>query len=552
MKDSIFKLSIIKTSAVMVGAVLLMNSLCMAGVCSYNEKSGYEFKYSTKNYSNRNSSPNEPYRNPLNQKNDGSDNYILSPILDAASHWTVGSDYYADYNSINFVGSLGTAWSLYISNNELCLQAPDDSHSEIEVYEYDASMITSYDGEGLISKDFTSKLKADGEYWVWVSTTVDGSTSEYYDIYISKDSDGDLHFLKSPIYDYNVASRGKLWTDEKSLNDCLREQHDIMWNDPEIIAVAEELTSGCSNDYERVLKLYQHITKDFYYDYDQINSNLVYQDDILLLLRDKVAVCEGFANVFVGLCRSLGIPATVSFGMSEDFTDSTQRDGIVSNHAWAEVYIDGTWYITDCTWDNNNEFEAGKYTEAADTLNWYLIPVEVFSFTHKILNADTAHGEVRSGDCGDHATFTETRDGELIISGFGEVKLPEGVDDFFVITFEEGSSITSIGRSCFSDCDLLTKVYLPDSLETIGMEAFYTCEDLEYVYIPEGVTEIGRSAFEWCDELAFVSVPRSVTNLKKHAFDGCPRLVLSIPYELKGQDFSEYDSSPLSIIVRKR
>ena len=64
--------------------------------------------------------------------------------------------------------------------------------------------------------------------------------------------------------------------------------------------------------------------------------------------------------------------------------------------------------------------------------------------------------------------------------------------------------------------------------------------------------EIGRSAFEWCDELAYVSLPKSVTTLKRHAFDNCPRLVLSIPHDLKDTEFDEYDTLPLSVIVRDR
>ncbi|MCQ2534821.1 MAG: leucine-rich repeat protein [Clostridia bacterium] len=559
MKKKLFKTSILKTSAFAVGAVLFMNSLCLADVSVYenfefaayiSDKTGAVKESSNSKRTNRNQSPSEPYRAPVVQKGKRDDIEFIS--YDKTIHWETGSEYYADYSSIDFVAPLGTKWSLYIEGTELCLSVPDDSSSEIEVYKYESSMTSSFSGSGMISKDIASKLSENGEYWVWVTTNVDGFDLEYYDIYLTKDEEGNLHFLKSPIYDYNVNARTKLWTDEKSLNDCLQEQHDIMWNDPEIISKAEELTEGCTNDYERVLKLYQHITCDFYYDYDQINTNYVFQDDILLLLRDRVAVCEGFANLFVGLCRSIGIPATVSFGSSEDFTDTFVSDTLLSNHAWAEVYIDGTWYITDCTWDNNNEYEEGDYKHRSDTLNWYLIPVEVFSFTHKILNADTAHGEERSGDCGDRATFTESRDGELTIYGYGEVELPDGVDDFFTVTFAEDSNITTIGRSCFSDCDLLTKVYLPDSVEIIEMEAFYTCEDLEYVYIPEGVREIGRSAFEWCDELAYVSLPKSITDLKKHAFDNCPRLVLSIPHDLKDTEFNEYDTLPLSVIIRDR
>lgn len=511
-----------------------------------------EEKFGVSSIPSKNSSPRQPNRRP----------FKFSALSDAGievdsavRHWSISEQYYADYDELNFVGALGSKWNLSIKHNKLVVDIPSSAAADVYVYYYDTQDLIAEESSAgqSIEVDCLDEMNCDSEYWVDVVISIDNEESEFYDIYLTKSDKGNLVFLKSPVYDYNQQSLEKLWTDEKSLADCLEEQHDIMWNSPEVLEFTQELTSGAINDYDRVLTIYRYIIDNYYYDYDQVNAvGTIFQDDFMLLFADKVAVCEGLAHVFVGICRSIGIPATVSFGYAEDLTDLYYVEDVYSNHAWAEVFIDGQWYFCDFTWDMMNEFSNGVYSENPSTLNWFLVPIEVVSFTHKILNADTRHAVERSDSCGDNSQFTVTRDGVLTFSGTGTVKLPVGVDDFNQVVFEEGSNITSIGSECFKDCDLIKKIVLPGTLRSIGNEAFFTCEDLEYIYIPSGVTEIGKSAFNGCDELAFVFIPESVSEIKRHAFDNCPRLVLSLPFIFGQLDVHEYNVTPLSVKVRNK
>lgn len=77
----------------------------------------------------------------------------------------------------------------------------------------------------------------------------------------------------------------------------------------------------------------------------------------------------------------------------------------------------------------------------------------------------------------------EIRAGVLVkYHGAGtEIVIPQGV-------------VKEIGAFCFSNCQYVTSVALPDGLQKISSSAFSDCSSLETINIPDSVTEIGE---EW-------------------------------------------------------
>lgn len=102
--------------------------------------------------------------------------------------------------------------------------------------------------------------------------------------------------------------------------------------------------------------------------------------------------------------------------------------------------------------------------------------------------------------------------------------LYDGGEELNIPAYVDGKAVTSIGHSCFYDCDLFTTVILPDTLETIESQAFYDCGKLRGIYIPEGVTYIGKEAFACCTALEAISLPASLEEIEGSAFDGCTSL----------------------------
>ncbi|MBO7218668.1 MAG: leucine-rich repeat protein, partial [Clostridia bacterium] len=75
------------------------------------------------------------------------------------------------------------------------------------------------------------------------------------------------------------------------------------------------------------------------------------------------------------------------------------------------------------------------------------------------------------------------------------------------VTFEEGSSCTTIGVESFGWCINLESITLPNSLTTIGSVAFGSCNKLTTIVIPNSVTSIGYGAFDDCNALQSITLP---------------------------------------------
>ncbi|MBP5261127.1 MAG: leucine-rich repeat protein [Clostridiales bacterium] len=467
----------------------------------------------------------------------------------------------ADYTSFSFVCKDGDPITLSLSGGSLNLQSTCATSIEMLVKNLGTGNIVAHKNtmEHSFSLDVNTNTEASAVYYVDLTYTAEGVRYQFQDIYLMKQSNGNLVFVKSPVYDFNVERCSEMWTDDVSLQECLQPQNDVECDDPYVIKMSNEICAGCTTDWEKTYAIYTYIISEFAYDDVQIeDTSYSYQDDAVSLLRRKIAICEGMGNTFTALCRAQGVPAVVEFGVSENFSDfvnlSAKRDNEWPNHAWAAVCLDGTWYFVDPTFDNSSHYSGTAYNSGSvehgrHYYNYYLLPLEIFSMDHKICDADTVHGIESTGLCGDHATYSISRDGTITISGSGEIILPSGVNGFSKVVFEEGSNITSIGRRCFIDCDLITQVILPDTVTRIEDEAFNTCEDLEYIYLPEGLTFIGQEAFDICDELAYVYVPDSVEEMSVYAFDDCPRLIISVPAHLEGFEAENY-VQPHRIIVR--
>ena len=86
------------------------------------------------------------------------------------------------------------------------------------------------------------------------------------------------------------------------------------------------------------------------------------------------------------------------------------------------------------------------------------------------------------------------------------------------------SSVMSISRQAFSQCESLTSVTLPPGLTSIEQGLFLFCKNLASVTIPTGVTSIGDSAFSGCASLTSIVIPSSGTSVGAGAFSFCTSL----------------------------
>lgn len=102
---------------------------------------------------------------------------------------------------------------------------------------------------------------------------------------------------------------------------------------------AEEVSAGATSDMEKAKLLHDWVVTNLMYDYASLTNRK--EQDADTVFGNGLAVCEGYANLYAAMCRSLGIAAKYVRG-----------DAGGGPHAWNEIYWDGSWHNVDVTWDD--------------------------------------------------------------------------------------------------------------------------------------------------------------------------------------------------------
>lgn len=208
-------------------------------------------------------------------------------------------------------------------------------------------------------------------------------------VLLTQNTDGSWSVKTSPVYEDNIT----LYEKPKSRSVALRSTYNITHRDGSIENMAQEITANCENDYDKALALHNWICENIYYDEDSItDEGNTAPYTATQVLRERRAVCLGYANLYAAFLRSLDIPANVvaGYGLGVGTGESRWNGENISsneaNHAWNEVYIDNRWVIVDTTWDSKNKIRNGVKIRDNNYSHLYFdANLKFFSNNHKIV-----------------------------------------------------------------------------------------------------------------------------------------------------------------------
>ncbi len=101
---------------------------------------------------------------------------------------------------------------------------------------------------------------------------------------------------------------------------------------------ASVICSGCTTDIEKLKAIYNFMTTNIKYDYAKAKTvQTGYLPDVDEILNTGKGICFDYASLMAAMLRSQNIPTQLVIGSA---------GALAQNHAWNEVYLKGTGWIT--------------------------------------------------------------------------------------------------------------------------------------------------------------------------------------------------------------
>lgn len=119
--------------------------------------------------------------------------------------------------------------------------------------------------------------------------------------------------------------------------------------------LANYLVKEFDNEEDKLRAIYIWIANHIKYDdtaflhahnFYVLNEGQENKQSAEVVLREKIGLCEGYANLLKALCRQVGIRAEIVIGYCKDEMGNLADIA----HAWNVVEINKEWYMLDVTW----------------------------------------------------------------------------------------------------------------------------------------------------------------------------------------------------------
>lgn len=207
--------------------------------------------------------------------------------------------------------------------------------------------------------------------------------------------------------------------------------------------------------------------------------------------------------------RSINLPTSITTIRRNALYGAPGRLYIYTKHA----EMPATWTFIPAT---NNEYTVllgvQSHGETEDGIRW----VKRADGTVLIMGSNKDIKNLAIPETIDGGTVTEIASYAFKAEAYNYVSggSPQRIDYLVTVTLPD--TVTLIGQSAFSDCQLLTTVKLSASLVKIDNYAFEKCNKLGNVVFPDTLEYIGREAFLNCHGMTKIFIPKTVTFIGYH------------------------------------
>ena len=148
-----------------------------------------------------------------------------------------------------------------------------------------------------------------------------------------------------------------------------------------VAALAKYLVEPAGNDRDKVRAIFRWLADRVAYDSEAFLANKppknVSAKDVL---KGRLTVCDGYANLFVALAKEAGLDAVKMLGYARGY-GNVPGEKIATNHAWNAVKIDGKWTLLDATWGAGYIDAQKGFVKRLEEF-YFLPPADALIFSH--------------------------------------------------------------------------------------------------------------------------------------------------------------------------
>ena len=153
---------------------------------------------------------------------------------------------------------------------------------------------------------------------------------------------------------YNSAGRARITNHDPEDHSYTYPSGVVESDDPDIRSLGQNIAARVPDPLARSHAVHDWVATNIAYDLLCLRGPIRALPDAATTLRNRKAICGGYASLNAALQRAAGLPARVVNGASisvaaGDSWTPTNRTKI--NHAWNEVFVQDRWIIEDVTWD---------------------------------------------------------------------------------------------------------------------------------------------------------------------------------------------------------
>jgi len=152
----------------------------------------------------------------------------------------------------------------------------------------------------------------------------------------------------------------------------------------DIHTLIQYLIQPAKSETDKARVIFTWIATHIKYDDKAFNSGNYPDYTAEYVLANKKAVCEGYSNIMVALCKEAGLEAEKVIGYAKGYGYTINDKFEETDHAWNAVKIDNKWWLMDATWaagfgeTRNNKLVSTTRFEPY----WFKVNPKAFKFTH--------------------------------------------------------------------------------------------------------------------------------------------------------------------------